>query len=144
MDRAAANHEGIRDQLEAHGVIPTSQRLEVAAILLARPCHMSADDLLQTLRQQGARVSKATVYNTLNLFVDRGLLQAVTVDPARTYYDSSVEPHHHFFNQDTGELTDIPQKALQILGLPEVPSGTRAEGVHVVVRVRNEDGARGE
>ena len=137
-----ANETGrIREKLEQHGVIPTSQRIDVAAVLLEKPCHMSADNLLHALRANGSRVSKATVYNTLNLFAERGLVTAVTVDPQRTYYDSTTEPHHHFYNEDTGELTDIPEGEIEILGLPAMPQGTRAAGVHVVVRVRTEQPA---
>lgn len=138
MDSSAANRDRIREKLERHGVIPTSQRMDVAAVLLEKPCHMSAENLLQALRRNGARVSKATVYNTLNLFAERGLVQAVTVDPTRTYYDSTTAPHHHFYNEDTGELIDIPPEAVEIRDLPHAPAGTRSVGVHVVVRVRTE------
>ncbi|MEO0971959.1 MAG: Fur family transcriptional regulator [Pseudomonadota bacterium] len=134
---SAPSKERIKRLLESHGVTPTSQRLEVGLVLLDRPCHLSADDLLSALRGQGARVSKATVYNTLNLFVERGLVQAVTVDPTRTYYDSTTEPHHHFYNVDSGELTDIPPHAIDIRELPELPVGTDTASVQVVVRVRN-------
>ncbi len=135
---SAASRECMKRKLEAHGVTPTSQRLDVGAVLLEKPCHMSAEGLLSTLRASGARVSKATVYNTLNLFAQRGLVQEVTVDPTRTYYDSTTEPHHHFYNVDTGELTDIAPGAIEIRDLPELPEGTAAASVQVVVRVRSE------
>lgn len=84
----------------------------------------------------GSRVSKATVYNTLNLFCDKGLLRTVNVDPSRQFYDPTVHSHHHFYNVDTGELTDIPQDAISLdVGTP-LPTGTEEAGVEVVIRVR--------
>ena len=126
-------------KLTEKGVMPTPQRLEVAALILPEPRHMSADQIIVALREAGARVSKATVYNTLNLFCERGLLRRVDVDPTRQYYDSTYEPHHHFYNIDTGELTDIPLEAVRLsVGAP-LPAGTYQEGAEVVIRVRSED-----
>ena len=70
----------------------------------------------------GSRVSKATVYNTLNLFCERGLLRTVDVDPSRQYYDSSIESHHHFYNVDTGELIDIPRGRGDLEGEHRTPA----------------------
>lgn len=122
---------------DKHGVLPTPQRLEVAEILLARPQHLSADQILERLKDSGSRVSKATVYNTLNLFSDRGLVREVMVDPVRKYYDSTTHPHHHFYNVDSGELHDIPDDAVGFSTLPELPSGTTDASVEVLIRVRN-------
>jgi Fur family transcriptional regulator, iron response regulator len=131
----------IRDELEQRlvdeGIKPTPQRLDVAELILPSPCHMSADQIIVALREGGARVSKATVYNTLNLFCERGLLRRVDVDPARQYYDSTHRPHHHFYNVDTGELTDIPLEAVKLsVGAP-LPDGTYQDGAEVVIRVRS-------
>ena len=98
---------------------------------------MSADQILSELRIAGSRISKATVYNTLNLFTDYKLVREVSVDPARQFYDSTIEPHHHFYNVDTGELTDIGVNELEFSQLPELPAGTEAQDVEVIVRVRN-------
>ena len=123
-------------RLGAHNVIPTPQRIMVGQILFARPQHLSADQILKAIQGTGSQVSKATVYNTLNLFVERGLVLQVNVDPTRAYYDSTTEPHHHFYNVDTRELKDIPESEIELKELPELPSGTRVDGVQVVVRVR--------
>ncbi len=128
--------EQVLRRLEAHNVIPTPQRVQVGQILFTRPQHLSADQILKAIHATGSRVSKATVYNTLNLFVERGLVRQVNVDPTRAYYDSTTEPHHHFYNVDTGELKDIPEDEIELEELPELPSGTRVDGVQVVVRVR--------
>jgi Fur family iron response transcriptional regulator len=83
-------------------------------------------------------VSKATVYNTMKVFAQKGLVREVTVDRNRVFYDSTTEPHHHFFNLDTGELTDIEPTAVEFLRLPELPEGTYQEGVEVIVRLRRD------
>ena len=82
-------------------------------------------------------VSKATVYNTLNLFTECGLVREINVDGTRVYYDSTTRPHHHFFNVDTGELTDLPDDAVRFLEMPELPEGTEAAGLELVVKIRN-------
>ena len=126
----------IVDRLKACGVLPTPQRLEVAEILLARPQHLAADQIIDILRRNGRRVSKATVYNTLKIFSDFGLVRELNVDPSRKFYDSTTHPHHHFYNVETGELTDIPADQVEISGLPPLPEGTEPEGVEVLIRVR--------
>lgn len=127
----------INELLEAHGILSTAQRLQIARLLFSAPQHLSADQVLKELRQSGSRVSKATVYNTLNLFAQKGLVREVIVDPSKVFYDSNAEPHHHFYNEDTGSLTDFPATAVTFASLPDLPDGTVAEGVEVVVRLRN-------
>jgi Fur family iron response transcriptional regulator len=127
----------IAEKLRRHGVQPTPQRLEVAEVLLARPQHLSAEQLLDKLRINGSRVSKATVYNTLNLFGERGLVRELTVDPSRKFYDSTTHAHHHFFHVDTGKLRDIPAEQIEITGLPQLPQGTEQESVEVMIRIRD-------
>jgi Fur family iron response transcriptional regulator len=124
-------------RLRDHGVNPTPQRREIGALLLRRPVHLSADQILQQLRAGGSSISKATVYNTLRLFTARGLVREVAVDPGRAIYDSTTVPHHHFYNADTGELTDIDAGAVGLPGIPSLPAGTRAESVEVIVRLRS-------
>ncbi len=131
----------ILDRLKRYGVQPTPQRVEVAAVLLDRPQHLSADQILERLRAGGSRVSKATVYNTLKLFGEQGLVRELTVDPDRRYYDSTTHPHHHFYNVGTGELSDIPADQVRILNLPPLPAGTEQESVEVLIRVRDKDTA---
>ncbi len=122
--------------LRAHRVQQTPQRVEVGMLLLAGPCHLSADQILQALRRSGSRVSKATVYNTLKVFSRAGIIQEVAVDPSRLVYDSTTTRHHHFLNEDTGELTDIDPADVELLRLPSLPEGTRATSVEVIVRLR--------
>ncbi|HWJ04764.1 MAG TPA: Fur family transcriptional regulator [Steroidobacteraceae bacterium] len=122
--------------LESHGIRPTQQRVKVAQVLLATPTHMTADQLLAALKQSPSRVSKATVYNTLKLFVDHGLARQIHLDPERCVYDSTMSPHHHFQNVETGEMIDIRPDDLSFDKLPPLPSGTEIDSVDVVIRVR--------
>ena len=132
MDKAS-----ITALLEKHDILPTSQRVEIAALMLAEHQHMSADQVLAHIRLSGeAAVSKATVYNTLGLFAEKGLLREVIVDPTKVFYDSNTHPHRHFYNVDDGRLIDFDAAECAISNLPEPPAGTVAEGVEVIVRIR--------
>lgn len=129
--------EAISKLLAKHGLQVTAQRLDIAEYVLSRPQHVSADQILAAMRDRGSRVSKATVYNTMNLFSHRGLVRTVEVDPERQYYDSTCEPHHHFYNVDTGELTDIPADQVKLALETALPEGTEQDGVEIVIRVRS-------
>ena len=122
--------------LAERGVLPTAQRIDIALLTLTRPQHLSAEQIIATIRENGLKISKATVYNTLNLFREQGLLRTVDVDPTRQFYDSLTSPHHHFYNVDTGELTDIPLESVSLQVETALPPGTEQAGVDVVVRVR--------
>jgi len=127
----------VEKKLRSHGVKPTPQRMEIGMILLTKPCHLSADQILTSLRDAGNRISKATVYNTLNLFSRKGIVREIAVDPAHLLYDSTVHPHHHFYNIDTGELIDIDLPSLRIHGLPKLTDDTKLESVDLIIRIRN-------
>jgi len=118
------------------GISPTPQRVEIAAMLLAKPQHLSADQVLHLVNQTSNLVSKATVYNTLGLFARKGLVREVIVDPNKVFYDSNTGHHHHFYNVVTGELIDVDLAHLDIPNLPPPPPGTACEGIDVIVRVR--------
>ena len=127
----------IAQRLQQQGVKPTSQRVEIGEVILAEPCHLSADQVIARLRAAGSRVSNATVYNTLKLFCRQGILREIAVDPSRMFYDSTTSPHHHFYNEDTGELIDIDPDQLQIGSMPGLPKGTVEQSRELVVRIRN-------
>ena len=128
---------GLLSLFEQFGILPTPQRVEIAGILLQRPQHMSAEHVIDRLKDAGSKVSKATVYNSLNLFSKRGLVREVTVDPVRKFYDSTTHAHHHFYNVDSGELSDIPDEQICFQGLPELPKGTERESIEVLIKVRD-------
>jgi len=123
--------------LKSRGILPTQQRLLIARALFGRDQHVSADQVMSHVNDSRDRVSKATVYNTLGLFARKGLVREVIVDPSRVFYDTNTSDHHHFYNIDTGELRDIKSTDIQISSLPELPDGTTAEGVNVIIRVSN-------
>jgi Fur family iron response transcriptional regulator len=132
-----APRDRVIDLLESHGMIPTQQRIEVGQVIFACPQHLSADQILERVHLTGSGVSKATVYNTLNLFSRRGLVRTLTIDGDRQFYDPTTTPHHHFYNVDTGELMDIPADSVVLQTLPALPSGMVHERVDVIIRVRN-------
>ncbi len=132
--KAAAKH--LVQRLLACGIQPTSQRLQVADLLLATEQHVTAEQLLAALRSRGARVSKATLYNTLRLFAERGLIRELAVDGARAWFDSNVVPHHHFRDETTGSLTDVAVGEVAFGRLPEPPPGMEIAGVDLVIRLR--------
>ena len=124
-------------KLKSFGVTPTPQRIEVASVLLDRAQHLSAEQIIDRLRANGSRVSKATVYNTLHLFGSKGLVKELNVDPSRKFYDSTTCAHHHFYNVDSGELSDIDKNQVSIMELPPLPDGTVQESVEVLIRIRD-------
>lgn len=137
------NRDQITTVLHAAGILTTPQRIEIATILLEKKQHLSAEDVLSRLQSEQTAVSKATVYNTLKLFADRGLLREVMVDATRLFYDSNTEPHHHFYNVDDGELIDVGPEELSIVSLPGPPAGTATDAVDVVIRIRNVENSTG-
>lgn len=126
----------IARELENHGLKGTPQRMLVAQLLLKAPRHLTAEQILKELNHAGHRVSKATVYNTLNMLSEHGLIREINLGGDHTVYDSTSVPHHHFHNVDTGELVDIRPEQIHLQGLPALPEGTEAAGVEVVIRVR--------
>jgi Fur family iron response transcriptional regulator len=135
------NRKDIAQLLESHGVTATKQRLDIGELILSTPQHCSAEQVIAGLRARGSGVSKATVYNTLNLFCECGLLRTVNVDPVRQFYDPTVRPHHHFFNVDTGELTDIEPEQVELAFSGSFPPGTEERGVEVIIRIGAKGGA---
>jgi len=130
------SRQRIAELLRGHGIGLTQQRIEIAGMLLERPQHLSAEQVLSQVNAAGGSVSKATVYNTLGLFAEKGLVREVIVDPSRVFYDSNTDPHHHLYEVTTGRLEDIDPALVSVARLPALPPGTVVEGVDVVVRVR--------
>ncbi|TMG76463.1 MAG: transcriptional repressor [Betaproteobacteria bacterium] len=130
------NRENIAQLLRRHGITPTHQRMEIAHVLFARREHLSADQILSLVNSRYAETSKATVYNTLKLFLEKKLIRELVVDPARIVYDPNTEPHHHLYDVVTGRLTDVPADNIRVVGLPPLPPGTVADGVDIIIRTR--------
>ena len=133
----AAERERAARTLATRDITPTPQRVEIARIVLARPQHLSAEQVLSALKEGKLAVSKATVYNTLGLFAEKGLVREVIVDPSKVFYDSNCGDHHHFYDVDSCTLTDIDAGRVVIDGLPQVPEEKVGERIDVIVRVRS-------
>jgi len=127
----------ICELLTDYGISPTQQRIRIAQVLCSEARHLSAEQILDEVNQEKIQVSKATIYNTLNLFANKGLIREVIVDPSKIFYDSTTHSHFHFYNENSGELIDIPADSLSLESLPQVPAGTALAGVDIVVRIRN-------
>ena len=117
---------------------PTRQRLALATLLVGdgQNRHVTAESLYVLSAASGERVSLATVYNTLRAFVDAGLINEVVVDGARSYFDTRMDNHPHFYWEDSHALTDVPADQVQITGLPAAPDGMQVSRVDVVIRLR--------
>jgi len=132
----------LHGRLRAVGMMPTQQRLAVAAVLLDRPRHMTADQVTRAAQGHFPRLSRATVHAVLQLFVRHGLLKELPVEGAPTVYDSNLQSHHHLYDVDSGLVTDLPDDALTVNGVSEVLDGLQLTGVDVIVRVRRPRPAR--
>jgi Fur family iron response transcriptional regulator len=133
--------EKLNQRLASHGVRPTAQRLRIASLLLGKPQHLSAEQVLDGLRTQGMRVSKATIYNTLNLFAASGLIRQLSVGNDRCWFDSNTESHYHFHDLDTGALMDVSLRDVEFQRLPEPPAGMQVDGIDLVIRLRRKSAA---
>lgn len=120
------------------GLRPTRQRVALAALLVGdgNNRHVTAESLFAASTTAGEKVSLATVYNTLRAFCEAGLMQEVVVDGSKSYFDTRMDDHPHFYWEDTAELTDAPADQLKISQLPEMPAGAELSRVDVVIRLR--------
>ena len=127
----------VEQRLRDHHLRPTKARTRIGMMLLESPKHLSADQIFDKLIEHGHCISKATVYNTLNVFAKHGVVNEVAVDPTRMYYDSTTSPHHHFYNIDTGQLIDIPRENLSVENIPRLPDNTEIEDLEIVIKIKN-------
>lgn len=128
--------ESVSDLLRAHAITPTHQRMQIAQVLFEKRWHPSADQILAAVNVRYAETSKATVYNTLKLFLEKGLVRQMIVDPSKVFYDANTNVHHHFYDVASGEITDIPAAGVRVDGLPPLPAGMVTAGIDIIVRTR--------
>lgn len=124
--------------LRESGITPTHQRIRIGEVLFARKQHLSAEQVLVAVNKNDEEVSKATVYNTLGVFAQHGLIREVIVDPSKVFYDSNLSKHHHLYYSDSGELEDIANESVEISKLPELPDNLQIEDVDVIIRVHRD------
>lgn len=124
--------------LATAGLRPTRQRVTLATLLIGdgQDRHVTAESLFASAKKQGEAVSLATVYNTLRAFCDAGLMQEVTVDGSKSYFDTNTHDHPHFYWEDEAKLTDAPSDQLVIAQIPDAPEGAEIASVDVVIRLR--------
>ncbi len=124
--------------LAGAGLRPTRQRMSLATLLVGdgQDRHVTAESLFEAASSAGEKVSLATVYNTLRAFCEAGLMREITVDGSKSYFDTNMTDHPHFYWEDTASLSDAPAEELQISRLPDVPEGAEIASVDVVIRLR--------
>lgn len=126
----------VLERLKVVGLRPTRQRLALARLLFeAGDRHVTAEQLHSEAQASKIRLSLATVYNTLHQFTAHGLLREVVVEAGRSYFDTNITDHHHFYYESQGRLEDIPGDEVELARIPTPPSGTRVSRVDVIVRV---------
>lgn len=137
LSSSSARERG-KSWLTHGGLRPTRQRLALAALLVGDGCnrHVTAESLHCAVRDAGEPVSLATIYNTLGAFCEAGLMQEITVDGSKSYFDTNTHEHPHFFWEEDGTLSDAPADQLQITRLPDLPQGSELAAVDVVIRLR--------
>ena len=132
------HNSDVIERLRLAGLRPTRQRIALAQLLFGSgDRHITAEMLHGEALDRSIKVSLATVYNTLHQFTEAELLREVVVEPGRSYFDTNITDHHHFFHEDESELTDIPASALSVANLPKTPDGTEVKRVDVIIRLKS-------
>lgn len=127
------------DLLRDHGIQPSAQRIAVAEYVLDTEDHPSADEVWQAVQDRVPMISRATVYNTLNLFVEKALLRAIALTGGHTVFDPKTDPHHHFIDEPTGRIYDVPWSALSVKDIKDLEDFDVRE-YQVVLRGSRRDG----
>lgn len=125
----------IVSMLQHYKISPTRQRVEIAEFIFQRPQHLSAEKILDGVTSAGNRVSRATVYNTMGLFSNKGVVREVLIDRERVFYDSNPEVHQHLYNVDTGELMDVFDAEFNMIAEPNIPEGLKIIDMDIVYKV---------
>ena len=129
-----AKYENIYRDLN---VTPTKQRLDLAKLIFAKKQHFTASDLISLANKNGLNISMATVYNTLSLLEDKGMLKTINIDNELKFYDTNLENHHHFYNTTMSTLTDIAHDRVSFAELPELPKTLEIESTELLIKVKN-------
>ena len=118
-------------------VTPTKQRLDLAKLIFAKKQHFTAVDLISLANKSGLNISMATVYNTLSLLEDKGMLKTINIDNELKFYDTNLENHHHLYNTTMSTLTDIAHDRVAFAELPELPKTLEIESTELLIKVKN-------
>jgi Fur family transcriptional regulator, iron response regulator len=126
----------IGELLRKKGINPTTQRVEVAFLFMQKPQHLSAEEVFQKINKEYEQVSQATIYNTLRLFVDKGVLRELVFSSDRIIYDSNIGLHHHFIDTDSGKIYDVPAEALSFSNINISGIEADIEEISLLIRGR--------
>ncbi|HEV2673949.1 MAG TPA: Fur family transcriptional regulator [Aliidongia sp.] len=136
MPPASSIDQAVPARLKQAGLRPTRQRLALASLLFeGGPRHVTAEQLQGEASSNAIKVSLATIYNTLHQFTEAGLLREVVIEPGRSYFDTNIDDHHHFYVEGSGQLLDIPGDTVSLACLPTPPAGTTISRVDVIIRI---------
>ncbi len=125
----------VKEKLIKAGLSPTQQRLIIGRYVLVDSGHFTADKVLEMVKEDGFNVSRATVYNTLSVFVERGLLNEVIIEQGKVLYDANTNPHYYMVDSKTGEIQDVNPDDVTLTNLPQVVNGKPIADVHIVFKV---------
>ena len=126
------------DRLRASGLRPTKQRLTICKILFNRKetLHFTIDQLKKiTEKNSKKKISLATLYNTVNAFEKKGYLKEISLKGNQTFFDTNTKSHHHFYDEETTELTDIKNENISINNLPKIPNGKKIKDIEITIKV---------
>ena len=121
----------------ALNVTPTKQRVDLAQLIFAKKQHFTAADLISLADKNRLNISMATVYNTLSLLEDKGMLKTINIDNELKFYDTNLENHHHLYNTTMSTLTDIAHDKVTFAELPELPNTLEIESTELLIKVKN-------
>jgi|TARA_B110000438_G_scaffold240381_1_gene239043 Fur family iron response transcriptional regulator len=128
------------DRLRSSGLRPTKQRLALCKVLFDRKetFHFTIDNLKKKIEKSTkSKISLATVYNTVHAFKNKGYLKEISLQGNKTFFDTNSKSHHHFYDQDTGDLIDIKNEDINVSKLPSAPKGKKIKDIEVTVSVAN-------
>ena len=128
------------DRLRSSGLRPTKQRLTICKILFDRKdtFHFTIDKLKKKIEKNTkSKISLATVYNTVHAFKNNGYLKEISLQGNKTFFDTNSKSHHHFYDQDTGDLVDIKNEDIILSKLPSTPKGKKIKEIEVTVSIAN-------
>lgn len=132
----SGDKNGLENKIRAADLRPTKQRIALAKLLFSTGNrHVTAEKLHGEALENGVQISLATIYNNLHQFTSAGLLREVVVDASKSYFDTNIDPHHHFFHEERGELEDISSHKIVVNDIPNLPEGTQISSVDVIVRL---------
>ena len=130
------------DKLRSSGLRPTKQRLKICEVLFNREktFHFTINDLAKSISEQlNEKISLATVYNTIHAFKDKGYLKEISINSDKSYFDTNITDHHHFFDEDTNELIDCDKHDIEKINVKKNITGKKIRSVEVLIKVASDN-----